>query len=244
MQTVAYPDVLHVALCFGWIDGIRRRFDDVYFLQTYTPRRKRSKWSQVNRDKVEALIASGDMHAAGLAEVERAKADGRWDAAYEAQSKATVPDDLQAELDRHPRARRCSRRSSSQNRYSILFRIRDGQEARDAGAPDRQVRDDARRGRDDLPAVGGGPSGGGARRRTTRRRRPRTRSWIRGRCSPKKSSPRARRASGAGLLEDRLEVVVDRVGRDRRAAAPPAARSRRAARAEPPPARAASGRTP
>jgi uncharacterized protein YdeI (YjbR/CyaY-like superfamily) len=125
VQTVAYPEVLDVALCFGWIDGVRRRFDDVYFLQTYTPRRKRSKWSQINREKAEALIASGEMHAAGLSEVDRAKADGRWDAAYEPQSTATVPDDLQAAFDANPGAAEFFATLNSQNRYAVLFRIRD-----------------------------------------------------------------------------------------------------------------------
>jgi uncharacterized protein YdeI (YjbR/CyaY-like superfamily) len=125
VQTVVYPEVLEVALCFGWIDGVRRKHDDTYFIQTFMPRRARSKWSQVNRETVERLMAAGEMHAAGLAEVERAKGDGRWDDAYEPQSKATVPDDLQAALDASPDAAAFFSTLSSQNRYSILFRLRD-----------------------------------------------------------------------------------------------------------------------
>jgi uncharacterized protein YdeI (YjbR/CyaY-like superfamily) len=125
VETVAYPEVLDVALCFGWIDGVRHKHDDTYFVQTFMPRRARSKWSQINREKVERLTAAGEMHPAGLAEVQRAKADGRWDAAYEPQSRATVPDDLQAALDASPAAAEAFAGLTSQNRYSILFRLRD-----------------------------------------------------------------------------------------------------------------------
>jgi uncharacterized protein YdeI (YjbR/CyaY-like superfamily) len=125
IPTVAYPEVLDTALCFGWIDGQRKALDDRYFLQRFTPRRARSKWSQINRDKVAALTRAGRMRPAGLAEVERAKADGRWDAAYGGQAAMTVPDDLQAELDARPAAAAFFAGLSSQNRYSILFRLHD-----------------------------------------------------------------------------------------------------------------------
>jgi uncharacterized protein YdeI (YjbR/CyaY-like superfamily) len=125
VRTVTAPEALDVALCFGWIDGQRRALDDTHFLQRYTPRRARSKWSQINRDKAERLIAEGQMHAAGVAEVERAKGDGRWEAAYEPQSRATVPDDLQAALDASPAAAATFAGLTSQNRYAILFRLRD-----------------------------------------------------------------------------------------------------------------------
>jgi uncharacterized protein YdeI (YjbR/CyaY-like superfamily) len=81
IETIRHPDAVDVALCFGWIDGRRERLDDTHFLQRFTPRRPRSNWSQINRDKVERMTAEGRMRPAGLAEVERARADGRWDAA-------------------------------------------------------------------------------------------------------------------------------------------------------------------
>jgi uncharacterized protein YdeI (YjbR/CyaY-like superfamily) len=122
---VTHAEALDVAIAHGWIDGKRLKFDERYFLQRFTPRRARSKWSQINRDKAIAHIEAGTMHAAGLREVELAKADGRWDAAYEPQSRAAVPDDLQAELDRNRAAAEFFATLSSQNRYAILFRLRD-----------------------------------------------------------------------------------------------------------------------
>jgi uncharacterized protein YdeI (YjbR/CyaY-like superfamily) len=125
IASVSHAEALDVAICFGWIDAVRHAHDDDWFLQRFTPRRARSKWSQVNRDKAEGLIAAGEMRPAGLAEIERAKADGRWDAAYAPQSRATVPDDLQAELDAKPAAAATFATLSSQNRYAILYRLRD-----------------------------------------------------------------------------------------------------------------------
>jgi uncharacterized protein YdeI (YjbR/CyaY-like superfamily) len=125
IETVTHAEALEEALCFGWIDAVRHAHDDDYFLQRFVPRRARSKWSQVNRDKVMALTEAGRMHPAGLAEVERAKADGRWEAAYAPQSRATVPDDLQAALDARPRAKATFATLRSQNRYAILYRLRD-----------------------------------------------------------------------------------------------------------------------
>ncbi|MGP4045245.1 YdeI/OmpD-associated family protein [Streptomyces sp. 2A115] len=103
--SVTVPEALDVALCHGWIDGRRRRLDESYFLQKYTPRRPGSLWSMVNVRKVEALTAAGRMRPSGLAEVAAAKADGRWETAYESQKNATVPDDLAAALERNPRAK-------------------------------------------------------------------------------------------------------------------------------------------
>jgi uncharacterized protein YdeI (YjbR/CyaY-like superfamily) len=123
--TVSYPEALEVALCYGWIDGQKGRFDDSYFVQRFTPRRPRSKWSKINCAKATKLIESGEMKPAGLREVERAKADGRWAAAYESPSNATVPQDLQRELDRNKRARDFFSTLSSVNRYAILYRIQD-----------------------------------------------------------------------------------------------------------------------
>jgi uncharacterized protein YdeI (YjbR/CyaY-like superfamily) len=125
IDSVRYPEVLDSAIAFGWIDGVRNALDDEYFLQKFTPRAKRSKWSKINRDKAEALIAAGRMRPPGLAEVERAKADGRWEAAYDGQKKMEVPADLQAELDARPSAAEFFAGLSSQNRYAILFRLHD-----------------------------------------------------------------------------------------------------------------------
>jgi uncharacterized protein YdeI (YjbR/CyaY-like superfamily) len=125
VATVAYPEVLDIALSYGWIDGQRRAFDETWFLQKFTPRRARSRWSRINRDKASALIESGRMRPAGLREVERAKADGRWDAAYESQRSIEVPDDLRRELDADPAAREFFEGLDSQNRYAILYRLHD-----------------------------------------------------------------------------------------------------------------------
>ena len=125
IPSVAYPEVLDIALCFGWIDGRRNALDDRFFLQRFGPRRSRSRWSKINRDKAQALIAAGRMRPAGLAEVERAKADGRWDAAYAGQRAMTVPEDLQRELDARPQAAAFFAGLSSQNRYAILYRLHD-----------------------------------------------------------------------------------------------------------------------
>jgi uncharacterized protein YdeI (YjbR/CyaY-like superfamily) len=125
VASVTHAEALEVALCYGWIDGVRRQHDDVYFVQRFTPRRARSKWSKINRDKAEGLIASGAMRPAGLREVERAKADGRWDAAYEGQRAATVPDDLAAALRRDKKAKLAFEALSSQNRYAVLYRLQD-----------------------------------------------------------------------------------------------------------------------
>ncbi|MFI6279396.1 YdeI family protein [Streptomyces sp. NPDC050988] len=105
LPSITIEEALDVALCHGWIDGQRRGLDDSYYLQRYTPRRPGSLWSMVNVRKVEALTAAGRMRPPGLAEVAAAKADGRWEGAYESQRNATVPDDLAAALDRSPRAK-------------------------------------------------------------------------------------------------------------------------------------------
>jgi uncharacterized protein YdeI (YjbR/CyaY-like superfamily) len=125
IDSVRYPEVLDGALCFGWIDGRREALDEQYFLQRFTPRRAGSRWSQINRDKAERLIADGRMQPAGLAEVQRAQADGRWEAAYAGQRASTVPDDLQRELDARPTAKAFFAELNSQNRYAIIYRLQD-----------------------------------------------------------------------------------------------------------------------
>jgi uncharacterized protein YdeI (YjbR/CyaY-like superfamily) len=125
IETVTHPEAIDVALCFGWIDGQRTGLDDVWFLQRFTPRRPRSKWSQINREKAEALIADGAMRAAGLREVERAKADGRWEAAYPGARAIEVPDDLRVALDANPAAREFFETLTGSSRYAVLYRIHD-----------------------------------------------------------------------------------------------------------------------
>jgi uncharacterized protein YdeI (YjbR/CyaY-like superfamily) len=121
--TVSYAEALEVALCFGWIDSRKEALDSGHFLQRWTPRSSKSIWSRVNRDHVLRYIEQGKMQPAGLAEVERARADGRWDAAYDSVSAAAVPPDLQAALDANPAAAAFFPALTSQNRYAILFRL-------------------------------------------------------------------------------------------------------------------------
>lgn len=125
IASVRYPEVLEVAICFGWIDGRRERLDDERFLQMFTPRRSRSRWSRINREKAEELTAHGRMAQAGLAQIEDAKRDGRWEDAYEGQRNAMVPQDLQRQLDARPAAAKFFATLSSQNRYSIIYRVND-----------------------------------------------------------------------------------------------------------------------
>jgi uncharacterized protein YdeI (YjbR/CyaY-like superfamily) len=121
--TVLYPEALMVALCFGWIDGQKNKFDEQYWVQKFTPRRAKSPWSRVNRDKALELIAQGKMRPSGMREIERAQADGRWDAAYESQSKIEMPQDFQALLDENPAAQAFFNTLNSANRYAFLYRI-------------------------------------------------------------------------------------------------------------------------
>lgn len=123
VQSVNYADALEVALCYGWIDGQSKRLDEKRYLQRFTPRRARSTWSRINVGHAERLIAEGRMRPAGLAEIERAKADGRWDAAYDSPSAATPPEDFLAALEADPAARRFYETLTSANRYAILYRL-------------------------------------------------------------------------------------------------------------------------
>lgn len=129
IASITHAEALESALCYGWIDGQRVGFDEAYFLQKFTPRRARSGWSRVNREKALELIAAGRMRPGGLREVERAQADGRWDAAYEPQSAITVPDDLQRELDANPDAQAFFNTLDSRNRYAILYRLQTAKRA-------------------------------------------------------------------------------------------------------------------
>ena len=121
--SITYAEALEEALCYGWIDGQKKSFDAEWWLQKFTPRGPRSIWSQINRDKVLALIAAGRVQPAGLAAIEAAKKNGRWDAAYAGQRTAELPADFQAELDRRPQAKAFYATLNSANRFAIMFRL-------------------------------------------------------------------------------------------------------------------------
>jgi uncharacterized protein YdeI (YjbR/CyaY-like superfamily) len=123
VPSVSYAEALDVALCHGWIDGQKAPYDDAWWLQRFTRRGPRSKWSRINRDKATALIAAGRMTPAGQREVDAARQDGRWDAAYDSARTSTVPDDLQAALDAEPRARDFFATLDGANRYAVLYRV-------------------------------------------------------------------------------------------------------------------------
>ena len=121
--TVTYPEAVDVALCYGWIDGQKKSIDAYHWLQRFTPRRVRSVWSKANRAKAEALIQSGRMRPSGMAEIDRARSDERWDAAYEGARTAVVPSDLQAALDAEPGASAFFAGLDRANRYAVLWRV-------------------------------------------------------------------------------------------------------------------------
>lgn len=121
--TLTYAQALEGAICYGWIDGQKQAESEYHWLQRFTPRTTRSIWSKINKAKAEALISAGRMQPTGLREINRAKQDGRWEAAYSPASTSTVPDDLQQALNRNPKAKRFFATLNSKNRYAILFRI-------------------------------------------------------------------------------------------------------------------------
>ncbi len=123
ITTVSYSEALEVALCYGWIDGQKKPYDQDMWLQKFTPRRSKNVWSKVNIEKVTQLITSGKMKPSGMKEVNAAKEDGRWDAAYESQRNFTVPDDFQHELEKNPQAKAFFETLNRQNRYAICYRI-------------------------------------------------------------------------------------------------------------------------
>ena len=123
LKSITPKEAIDVCLCWGWIDAVRKGFDDTSYLQRYTPRRKRSIWSQINVDNVARLIAEGRMTEHGLKEVESAKADGRWARAYGSGSSMKIPDDLQAAIDAEPKAKKMLGTLSAQNRFALAFRV-------------------------------------------------------------------------------------------------------------------------
>lgn len=125
LATVGKSEAVETAIAFGWIDGQLDRFDELFWLIRFTPRGPKSKWSQINVDTAKRLLAAGRMAPTGLAEIERAKADGRWDAAYAPQSRIDIPADLQAALDAQPAAKAFFATLKGANRYAILYRVHD-----------------------------------------------------------------------------------------------------------------------
>ena len=129
VRSILYLQAVDAALCFGWIDGRKKSDDESYWLQRFTPRSEKSIWSKINREKAIRLIELGQMNAAGLREVERAKRDGRWDGAYDSPSGATISADFQAVLEKIPRAKAFFATLDSRNRYAVLFRIQTAKKA-------------------------------------------------------------------------------------------------------------------
>lgn len=125
IASVAQKEAVEAGLCFGWIDGLLNSYDERFYLIRFTPRRPRSKWSQINVEKAEALIEAGRMRPSGLAEVESAKADGRWADAYPPHSRAEPPPELQAALDASPKAAAFFATLTGANRYGLIYRVLD-----------------------------------------------------------------------------------------------------------------------
>ena len=138
LKSISRDEALDSALCYGWIDGQSRSEGELTWLQKFTPRAKRSIWSKINRVKVQALIDNGEMRPPGLGEIERAKNDGRWEAAYDSPKTITVPDELRSALDKNRKAKQFFETLDSRNRYAILFRI---QTAKKPETREKRIRD-------------------------------------------------------------------------------------------------------
>ena len=157
VETVVYAEALDVALCYGWIDSQVARLDERFYLQKFTPRRARSKWSQINREKIEELTRQGRMKPAGLEQVELAKADGRWDAAYASPANVEMPDDLQARAGREPEGGRVLGEAEQVEPLRDRLPARGREEAGDASAAPGEVRGDARARREAVLGLHSGP---------------------------------------------------------------------------------------
>jgi uncharacterized protein YdeI (YjbR/CyaY-like superfamily) len=129
IESVSYAEGVEVALCHGWIDGQKEKYDESSWLQKFTPRGKKSIWSKINREKAQELVNKGQMKPAGLAAIENARQNGRWEAAYDSPSLASVPSDFQAELEKSPAAKVFFATLNGANRYAILFRIQTAKKA-------------------------------------------------------------------------------------------------------------------
>ena len=151
VTSLDWTTAVDVALCFGWIDGISRRLDEDWFVQRFTPRRPNSLWSRINCERVERLIREGRMRPAGQAEVDRAKADGRWEAAYDGSAKAVIPDDLAAALAARDLTEAYAA-LDSRNRYAFLHRVQTARRPETRVRRIEQLTDDLARGRTPYPA--------------------------------------------------------------------------------------------
>src|SRR6202521_1291950 len=129
VKSITYAEGVEVALCYGWIDAQKLPESEATWLQRFMPRRPRSIWSKVNREKALALIANGQMTQGGLMEIERAKQDARWEAAYDSQAGASVPSEFEEELERHPKAKEFFKTISAANRYAIIWRLQTAKKA-------------------------------------------------------------------------------------------------------------------
>jgi uncharacterized protein YdeI (YjbR/CyaY-like superfamily) len=129
IKSITYPEAVEIALCYGWIDGLKRPESDTTWLQRFVPRRRRSIWSKINREKALGLIATGKMKPAGLEEVERARQDGRWEAAYDSPKNAPLHPDFQRALDENPRAKAFFETVNAANRYAIIWRLHTAKKA-------------------------------------------------------------------------------------------------------------------
>jgi|HigsolmetaAR201D_1030396.scaffolds.fasta_scaffold05117_2 Uncharacterized protein conserved in bacteria len=123
LESITHREAIDVALCWGWIDGLRKAFDDKSYLQRFTPRRKKSAWSQINAEAVARLIQEGRMTEHGLKAVEAAKADGRWERAYPSPRNMKIPDDLQAAINKDPKAKQMFEKLNAQNRFALAYRV-------------------------------------------------------------------------------------------------------------------------
>lgn len=123
IKSINYQQALDLALCYGWIDGLKHKYDETFFLQRFTARKPKSNWSKVNREKVERFIAEGKMKPAGTLSIEIAKQNGSWDTAYDSQRNATIPDDLIAAFQKNPEAKAFFDTLNNVNKYAILYRI-------------------------------------------------------------------------------------------------------------------------
>lgn len=123
IASVTYAQALDVALCWGWIDGLKKSYDEKSFLQRFTPRKTKSQWSQINREHVKRLIAAGRMTPMGQKQIDSAKADGRWEAAYASSRNTTVPADLLAAIEAEPKALETYRQLNRQNLFALAYRI-------------------------------------------------------------------------------------------------------------------------
>jgi uncharacterized protein YdeI (YjbR/CyaY-like superfamily) len=128
-KSITYPEAVEVALCYGWIDGQKKPESETTWLQRFVPRRPRSIWSKINREKALALIASGKMQPAGLSEIERARKDGRWESAYDSPKNAPIHPDFQRALDNSPRAKAFFKTINAANRYAIMWRLHTAKKA-------------------------------------------------------------------------------------------------------------------